>query len=49
MLSPSRGEVGLANHGNIIVRSVPRVGILIVNDVHRVVILIVREQDLKDI
>ena len=32
MLSPGRGGGSRANHGNIIVRSVPRVGILIVSE-----------------
>ena len=40
MSSPREG--GRANHGSLIVRSVPRVGILIVCDVPRLAILIVQ-------
>ena len=45
MLSPRRGGGdGGANHGSLIVTSVPRVGILIVYDVPRLSILIVQRK-----
>ena len=42
MLSPREGGRGRANHGSLIVRSVPMVGILVVCDVHRLVLLTVQ-------
>ncbi len=51
MLSPRGGGWGWANHGNLIVRLVHRVGILIVRDGPRVGILVVYDplqQGLKD-
>lgn len=44
------GRIGLTTGiWSLIVRSVPRVGILIVGDVPKVEILIARDQGLKDI
>ena len=52
MLSPTEGGGGggRSNHRNLIVTSVPRVGILIVHDVLRVgIFFIVRDRGLKGI
>lgn len=47
MLNPGRGA--RAYHGDLIVKSVPRVAILNIRYVLRIGILIVRDQVLKDI